>query len=233
MNAISITTRRCCLLLLLLVSSCLNRALGFHHAGATFKSFPKQNSRSGKSAVFASTFADETTFLDQQLDYCKRVPSDFDEDLSSTTLSSTTTTAVDVPSETAVALHGDGGHDTIVEHPREDEETSSSLIGKKHFAAMMSAAQTDPYRMAHSLLGVSSLGIGLVHFVDVNFVHGFGAPMSQSTVISVSMLHSIVALLGCRRINFQSKKEAARNAMYWPAAIQNIWMAAICLTEWG
>merc|ERR1712238_427807 len=59
------------------------------------------------------------------------------------------------------------------------------------------------------------------------------AEISLSTIIGTGLVHTCTGLFGIRRLHFQNPKEAARNAMFWPAPIQGLWLASVSVTEWG
>jgi len=89
-------------------------------------------------------------------------------------------------------------------------------------------------RIIHSLVGLSSIVIGFHHMVHVLITSSFtNADITISTIIGTGLVHTCTGLFGVRRLNFKNKKEAARNAMFWPAPIQGLWLASVSLSEWG
>lgn len=95
------------------------------------------------------------------------------------------------------------------------------------------AGRVDIYRIMHSSFGIASLLIGTSHLLNIAFIHNFSEPISQSRTIFTGSIHCICGLFGVRRLPLKNKKEAARNAMFWPAMLQNVWLFAASLTEWG
>mmetsp|Transcript_5043 Transcript_5043/g.5831 ORF Transcript_5043/g.5831 Transcript_5043/m.5831 type:complete len:633 (-) Transcript_5043:68-1966(-) len=96
------------------------------------------------------------------------------------------------------------------------------------------AGVKDHFRIIHSLVGLSSIVIGLHHMMEVLIFSSFTlADLSIATIIGTGLVHTCTGLFGIRRLNFHNPKEAARNAMFWPAPIQGLWLASVSLTEWG
>jgi len=91
----------------------------------------------------------------------------------------------------------------------------------------------DTIRASHSFIGLASILVGLHHMMDVVIIHKFSDVFKVPTIIWSGLLHILVGTFGIRRLNFKSEKEAARNAMFWPAPIQNAWLTSVSLSEWG
>lgn len=103
----------------------------------------------------------------------------------------------------------------------------------KKIRNFLKAGVSDILRIAHSTIGTLSLLIGLHHMVDILLIKTFSEAITVRTIICTGMLHSFVGIFGIRRLNFRQKKEAARNAMFWPAPIQGTWLTLASLCEWG
>jgi len=112
----------------------------------------------------------------------------------------------------------------------QDKKWSKFEKKTKKFAK---AGAVDGKRIFHSLIGMASILIGLHHMFDIAIINSFADVVKLPTIIGTGMLHVLVGLFGIRRLNFKNKKEAARNAMFWPAPFQNAWLVAASLTEWG
>jgi len=95
------------------------------------------------------------------------------------------------------------------------------------------SAASDKYRISHSFVGVSSLAVGFHHFYDIAVVHSFTQHLSPGMVGVTGILHTSCGMLGMRRLRFGNEKEAARNAMFWPVPLQNLWLTGAALSEWG
>lgn len=96
------------------------------------------------------------------------------------------------------------------------------------------AGTLDIPRISHSIVGLSSILVGIAHVIEVLLTSSFtDAECTVSTILCTGFIHTFAGLLGVRRLNFKNKKEAARNAMFWPAPIQSSWLASVSLTEWG
>jgi len=96
------------------------------------------------------------------------------------------------------------------------------------------AGVKDHFRIIHSLVGLSSILLGFHHMMEVLIVSSFTlAEISIGTIIGTGLVHTCTGLFGIRRLHFHNPKEAARNAMFWPAPIQALWLASVSLTEWG
>lgn len=132
------------------------------------------------------------------------------------------------------------GRSTIGEFPtppvviekRPSSVENRSKTGRKWKQFLKSGAK-DAYRMAHSSLGLASILVGLHHMIDILIIHSFSEVFKVPTILWTGVLHVLVGLLGIRRLNFKNEGEAARNAMFWPAPIQNMWLTFASLTEWG
>ena len=123
-------------------------------------------------------------------------------------------------------------------------ERSSSLQGNsrhrtrttshRKIRKLLKAGTLDIPRISHSIVGLSSILVGLHHMIEVLLLSSFtDAECKVSTIVCTGCIHTLAGLLGIRRLNFKSEKEAARNAMFWPAPIQSSWLATVSLTEWG
>jgi len=95
------------------------------------------------------------------------------------------------------------------------------------------AGALDVKRISHSTIGLLSILVGLHHMVNVLVIHGFSDALSARVAFRTGVLHSLVGAFGIRRLNFKNKMESARNAMFWPAPIQGMWLTCASLTEWG
>ena len=96
------------------------------------------------------------------------------------------------------------------------------------------AGTLDIPRISHSIVGLSSILVGLHHMFKVLLLSSFAdVECTVRTILCTGCIHTFVGLLGVRRLHFKNKKEAARNAMFWPAPIQSLWLASVSLTEWG
>jgi len=97
----------------------------------------------------------------------------------------------------------------------------------------MKAGRADIYRIIHSSLGIASLVIGSSHLFHIAFLHDFLAPITGAGIFLTGSVHCMCGIFGVRRLKLNNKKEAARNAMFWPTMLQNLWFFAASLTEWG
>lgn len=98
----------------------------------------------------------------------------------------------------------------------------------------LKAGTSDTPRILHSIIGLCSIALGLHHMIEVLISSSFtDAECRVSTIVGSGCIHTFAGLLGLRRLNFNNDKEAARNAMFWPAPIQSFWLASVSLTEWG
>jgi len=105
---------------------------------------------------------------------------------------------------------------------------------KKILHHFFNAGTLDVYRISHSIIGLLSIGIGLYHMVEVLFWNSFtDTECTIGTILFCGFVHTTTGLFGVRRLNFNNKREAARNAMFWPAPIQSLWLSTVSLTEWG
>lgn len=96
------------------------------------------------------------------------------------------------------------------------------------------AGTLDIPRISHSIVGLSSILVGLHHMIKVLLLSSFTeVECTVFTILCTGCIHTSAGLLGVRRLNFKNEKEAARNAMFWPAPIQSLWLASVSLTEWG
>uniref|UniRef100_A0A7S1UQD9 Uncharacterized protein n=1 Tax=Grammatophora oceanica TaxID=210454 RepID=A0A7S1UQD9_9STRA len=84
----------------------------------------------------------------------------------------------------------------------------------------------------HSAVGIGSLLFGGMHCATV-LQHGFAQPISNFEIVALGSLHTLTAIMGLPRLDFKSKREAARNALIWPVPLQNLWYMLACLTEWA
>ena len=133
------------------------------------------------------------------------------------------------------------GQKILVEKPPlSASETYEKQQGRGEWKAyhnvqkLLKAGTLDVPRIFHSLLGFSSILVGLHHMVEVLIISSFtDVECDLLTIILSGCVHTFAGLLGIRRLNFKNKKEAARNAMFWPAPIQSFWLASASLTEWG
>lgn len=126
-----------------------------------------------------------------------------------------------------------------------DERSSSSSQGNKNhqrtkttsyrkIRKFFKAGTLDIPRICHSIVGLSSILVGLHHMIKVLLLSSFtNVECKVSAIVCTGCIHTLAGLLGIRRLNFKSDKEAARNAMFWPAPIQSLWLASVSLTEWG
>ena len=123
-------------------------------------------------------------------------------------------------------------------------ERSSSSKGNSHqrtrttsyreVRKFLKAGTLDIPRISHSIVGLTSMLVGLHHMIEVLLLSSFtNAECKVSAIVCTGCIHTLAGLLGIRRLNFKSEREAARNAMFWPAPIQSSWLACVSLTEWG
>jgi len=97
----------------------------------------------------------------------------------------------------------------------------------------LKAGVKDTIRIVHSTVGLASILVGLHHMIEVVIIKSFSDVFTARTIIWSGILHTLVGTFGIRRLHFKNKKESARNAMFWPAPIQNAWLTSVSLTEWG
>lgn len=97
---------------------------------------------------------------------------------------------------------------------------------------MAKTASRSVSRMAHASLGLASLALGTYHIAHC-CIQGFGVPITQSEIITISAVHTSCAIMGLPRLNFKSKSQATRNAALGPMFFHNIWCACAALTEWS
>jgi len=109
----------------------------------------------------------------------------------------------------------------------------SNTLLKSKIQKFAKAGRADVYRIIHSSFGIASLVIGSNHLLNIGFLRNFLEPLSRSCIILTGSIHSMCGMFGVRRLKLNNKKEAARNAMFWPTMLQNIWFFTASLTEWG
>lgn len=120
--------------------------------------------------------------------------------------------------------------------PSVSNDTSQGSNRKSYHKIIqfLKAGTRDIPRIAHSMVGLSSILVGLHHMSEVLIISSFtNVSCGASTKLCSGCVHTLAGLLGIRRLNFKSNREAARNAMFWPAPIQSFWLASATLTEWG
>ncbi|KAL7525266.1 hypothetical protein ACHAWF_001281, partial [Thalassiosira exigua] len=96
---------------------------------------------------------------------------------------------------------------------------------------LLLAGSKNAYSLAHSMLGTSSLLVGFYQTSDV-LLHSFSQPVQSSDTVAAGAIHVAAGLFGARRLQLGNEKEVARNAMFWPIPIQNLWLTSAALTEW-
>lgn len=104
---------------------------------------------------------------------------------------------------------------------------------KPKIQKFIKAGRADIYRIIHSSLGIASLVIGSNHLFHITVLHDFLKPITGAGILLTGSVHCMCAMFGVRRLKLNNKKEAARNAMFWPAMLQNLWFFVASLTEWG
>ncbi|OEU23428.1 hypothetical protein FRACYDRAFT_267525 [Fragilariopsis cylindrus CCMP1102] len=122
-------------------------------------------------------------------------------------------------------------YDEIISSSSQRTRTTKSYRKIRKF---FKAGTLDIPRICHSIVGLSSILVGLHHMSKVLLLSSFtNVECKVSAIVCTGGIHTLAGLLGIRRLNFKSNKEAARNAMFWPAPIQSLWLASVSLTEWG
>lgn len=114
---------------------------------------------------------------------------------------------------------------------RHSKKNNTKLLFK--IKKFLKAGRADIYRIIHSSFGIASLVIGTNHLINIGFLRNFLEPLSRSSIILTGSIHCMCGVFGVRRLKLNNKKEAARNAMFWPTMLQNIWFFTASLTEWG
>mmetsp|Transcript_20732 Transcript_20732/g.21021 ORF Transcript_20732/g.21021 Transcript_20732/m.21021 type:complete len:247 (+) Transcript_20732:1-741(+) len=118
-------------------------------------------------------------------------------------------------------------------HSLSRDQTRVYGLKRRKIQSFLKAGAKDLFRILHSSIGTASLLVGLHHMVHILILHGFCDSIKKSTIVFTGILHALVGVFGVRRLNFRNEREAARNAMFWPAPIQNSWLASASVTEWG
>ena len=127
---------------------------------------------------------------------------------------------------------------TLVQPPLPDvtyeKSAGNNWNSQQKVRKLLRAGTLDIPRIFHSFLGLSSILVGLHHMVEVLIVSSFtDVDCGVLTILFSGCVHTLAGVLGIRRLNFRNEKEAARNAMFWPAPIQSLWLTSVSLTEWG
>ena len=111
--------------------------------------------------------------------------------------------------------------------------TAENCLVTSKIRRFLKAGSANIFRMTHSFVGIGSLLFGFHHLLDVAFLNTFMKPLEISDVFMNGSVHVVVGLFGIRRLDLNSEYNAGRNAMIWPVPIQNLWLVAASLTEWG
>ena len=90
----------------------------------------------------------------------------------------------------------------------------------------LKAGSADIFQKTHSFVGIGSLLFGFHHLLDVAFLHTFMKPLEISDIFMNGSVHVVVRLFEIRRLDLNSKNNAARNAVIWPVPIKNLWLIA-------